>query len=308
MKLSHSHVSMHTLPKRESLIKLDLHNSQFLFTYRMELIMKKVIGLVAAIGLIASPLTFANTTITVSGSTSVTNVMEVLAETYSKETGIDVEVQGTGSSAGVRAAKDGTSMIGMASRDVAPKEITEDTEVIVIARDGIAVTVNNSNTIKSLTKEQIATIYRGEAKNWKEVGGEDKPIVVVTRDTASGTRGAFEDILKLTRKINGIKVSTITPTAQVGNGNGMVKTIVANNDFAVGYISLGSVDGSLRAVAVEGVAATDANIVAGQYKIARPFVLLVKKDVAQEARDFIAYILSDAGQDIVTAQGYIRVQ
>jgi len=269
--------------------------------------MKKVIGLVAALGLMASPLTYADTTITVSGSTSVTNVMEVLAETYNKETQINVEVQGTGSSAGIRAAKDGTSMIGMSSRDVKSKEMTADTEMIVMARDGIAVTVNNSNPVKNLTKEQIAKIYRGETKNWKEVGGENKPIVVITRDTASGTRGAFEDILGLKRKINGMKVSAITPTAQVGNGNGMVKTIVANNDFAIGYISLGSVDNSLSAVAVEGVAATDANIVAGDYTIARPFVLLVKQDVAEEARDFIAYILSDAGQSIVASEGYIPV-
>lgn len=269
--------------------------------------MKKVIGLVAAIGLMASPLTYANTTITVSGSTSVTNVMEVVAETYSKETGIDVEVQGTGSSAGVRAANDGTSMIGMASREVARKEVTADTDLIVMARDGIAVAVNNSNSVKGLTKDQIAKIYRGETKNWKEVGGDDKPIVVVTRDTASGTRAAFEDILKLQRKINGMKVSTITQTAQVGNGNGMVKTIVANNEFAIGFISLGSVDDSLTALAVDGVAATDANIVADKYKIARPFVLLVKKDAAKEARDFIAYILSDKGQSIVASEGYIPV-
>jgi len=269
--------------------------------------MKKVIGLVAAIGLMASSLTYADTTITVSGSTSVTNVMEVLAETYNKKTQINVEVQGTGSSAGIRAAKDGTSMIGMSSREVKNKEMTADTETIVMARDGIAVTVNNENPVKSLTKEQIAKIYRGETKNWKEVGGENKPIVVITRDTASGTRGAFEDILGLKRKINGMKVSAITPTAQVGNGNGMVKTIVANNTFAIGYISLGSVDNSLSAVAVDGVAATDANIVAGDYTIARPFVLLVKQDVAKEARDFIAYILSDAGQSIVASEGYIPV-
>lgn len=270
--------------------------------------MKKVLGLVAAIGLMTSALTHANTTITVSGSTSVTNVMEVLAETYSKETNMNVEVQGTGSSAGIRAAKDGTSMIGMSSRNVKSSEITANTDKIIIARDGIAVAVNNANPIKDLTKAQIAKIYRGETENWKEVGGEDKPIVVVTRDTASGTRGAFEDILGLKRQINGMKVSAITATAQVGNGNGMVKTIVANNIFAIGYISLGSVDASLKAVAVEGVAATDANIVADKYMIARPFLLLVKNDVAKQAGDFISYVLSDAGQKIVSTQGYISVK
>jgi phosphate transport system substrate-binding protein len=274
----------------------------------MEFTMKKVIGLVAAIGLMTSPLTQASSTITVSGSTSVTNVMEVLAETYHNSTKINVEVQGTGSSAGIRAAKDGTSMIGMSSRDVKDSEMTTDTEKIVIARDGIAVAINNANTVKTLSKEQIARIYRGEVKNWKEVGGENKPIVVVTRDTASGTRGAFEDILGLKRKVNGIKVSAISQTAQVGNGNGMVKTIVANNPFAIGYISLGSIDQSLTAVAVDGVAASDVNIAAGTYTIARPFVVLVKNDVAKGARDFISYILSDEGQKLIVDEGYIRIK
>ncbi|NRD71947.1 phosphate ABC transporter substrate-binding protein [Shewanella sp. VB17] len=270
--------------------------------------MKKVIGLLAAASLMTAPLAQASTTITVSGSTSVTNVMEVLAETYQKTAGNNVEVQGTGSSAGIRAAKDGTSMIGMSSRDVKTSEITADTKKIVIARDGIAVALNNDNPVQNLTKEQITKIYRGEIKNWNQVGGENKPIVVVTRDTASGTRGAFEDIMKLKREIKGIKVSAITQTAQVGNGNGMVKTIVANNTFAIGYISLGSVDDSLQAVKIDGIAATDENIVAGEYTIARPFVLLIKNNVAQEAKDFINYILSDKGQNIVAEQGYIRIK
>ena len=269
--------------------------------------MKKVIGLLAAVSLITAPFVQASTTITVSGSTSVTNVMEVLAETYQKTEGKNVEVQGTGSSAGIRAAKDGTSMIGMSSRDVKSSEMTADTEKVVIARDGIAVTVNNANPIQNLSKDQIAKIYRGEIKNWNQVGGENKPIVVVTRDAASGTRGAFEDMMKLKRKVNGMKVSAITPTAQVGNGNGMVKTIVANNTFAIGYISLGSVDSSLQALKVDGIAATDENIAAGQYTIARPFVVLIKNNVAQEARDFIDYILSNDGQNIVAEQGYIRI-
>ncbi len=269
--------------------------------------MKKVIGLVAAIGLMTTPLVQADSTITVSGSTSVTNVMEVLSENYKQTADKTVEVQGTGSSAGIRAAKDGTSMIGMSSREVKTDEMTADTKATVIARDGIAIAVNNSNPIKNLTKEQIARIYRGEVKNWKEVGGENKPIVVITRDTASGTRGAFEDILKLKRKVNGMKVSAIAATAQVGNGNGMVKTIVANNPFAIGYISLGSVDSSLKALAVDGHNASDDNIAAGDYTIARPFVLLMKDDVNNEAREFVNYILSDAGQKIIADEGYIRV-
>ncbi|PKF63306.1 phosphate ABC transporter substrate-binding protein [Psychromonas sp. psych-6C06] len=269
--------------------------------------MKKVIGLVAALALITSPLSYASKAITVSGSTSVTNVMEVLGETYHNATNHNVEVQGTGSSAGIRAAKDGTSMIGMSSRDIKDDEKTAGTKEVVIARDGIAVTVNNKNSVKELSKEQIAKIYRGELKNWSEVGGENAPIVVVTRDAASGTRGAFEDIMSLLREVNGMKVSAITPTAQVGNGNGMVKTIVANNPYAIGYISLGSVDDSLRALSVDGATPNAKTIASGDYSIARPFIVLVKENVAPQATQFIEYILSNDGQQVVEEQGYIRV-
>jgi phosphate transport system substrate-binding protein len=269
--------------------------------------MKKVIGLIAAMGLMTSPFIQAGTAITVSGSTSVTNVMEVLGETYKQATNKNVEVQGTGSSAGIRAAKDGTSMIGMSSRDIKDSEKTADTKEIVIARDGIAVTTNNQNPVQNLTKAEISKIYRGEIKNWNEVGGENTPIVVVTRDAASGTRGAFEDIMGLKRKVNDMDVSAITASAQVGNGNGMIKTIVANNPYAIGYISLGSVDDSLNALSVDGFQANDANIATGDYAIARPFIVMVKQDVAPQANQFIDYILSEDGQKVVTEQGYISV-
>ncbi|GIU11395.1 phosphate ABC transporter substrate-binding protein [Shewanella sp. c952] len=269
--------------------------------------MKKVIGLLTAVGLMASPQVLAGT-VTVSGSTSVAHVMEVLAENYQSVTDKNVEVQSTGSSAGIRAAKNGTSMIGMSSRNIKQSELSSDTKEIVIARDGIAAAVNNANPVKNLTQEQISKIYRGEIKNWSEVGGESRPIVVVTRENGSGTRGAFEEIMKLQRTINGHKVTAITPTAQVGNGNGMIKTIVANNPFAIGYISLGSVDSSLRAIDVDGVAATDDNIAAGDYQIARPFIVLVDKNAPSTAQEFIEYIMSADGQGIVASEGYIRVQ
>ncbi|MCL1059461.1 phosphate ABC transporter substrate-binding protein [Shewanella gelidimarina] len=269
--------------------------------------MKKVISLLTAVGLMVSPLVQAGT-VTVSGSTSVAHVMEVLAENYQITTKNNVEVQSTGSSAGIRAAKDGTSMIGMSSRNVKQSELSSDTKKIVIARDGIAAAVNNANLVTSLTQAQISKIYRGEIKNWSEVGGESRPIVVVTRENGSGTRGAFEEIMKLQRNVNGHKVTAITPKAQVGNGNGMIKTIVANNPYAIGYISLGSVDDSLRAIDVDGIAATDDNIAKGDYQIARPFIVLMDKNAPSNAQDFIKYILSDDGQNIVANEGYIRVQ
>lgn len=269
--------------------------------------MKKVFALLSGATLMFSSVLQAQTTITVSGSTSVSNVMEVLGETYQQKTKKNVEVQGTGSSAGIRAAKDGTSMLGMSSREIKDNEKAENIQEVVIAKDGIAIAVNNNNPIKNLTQQQISQIYKGEIKNWKEVGGEDRPIVVVTRDAASGTRGAFEEIMQLTREVNGMKVSAISPSAQVGNGNGMIKTIVANNPYAIGYISLGSVDNSLKAISVNDASPTSENIASGDYAIARPFIVLADNQVAAQATQFIDYILSDEGQKIVEQQGYIRI-
>ncbi|AMO55391.1 phosphate ABC transporter substrate-binding protein [Endozoicomonas montiporae] len=248
--------------------------------------------------------------VSVSGSTSVTELMEVLGETFQgSNPEVVVEVQGTGSSAGIRAANDGTSQIGMSSRAVAIDELADGVERFILAHDGIAVVVNNSNGVTNMTTDQISAIYKGKITNWNEVGGADNPIVVVTRDPASGTRGAFEDImsLKMTTE-DGKKVSAISASAQVAAGNGAVKTTVAQNDFAIGYISLGSVDNSLKALTVNGVEATDANISSGAYGVARPFELMFNSTEQSEAsRAYLDWMLTDEAQQIVKDKGYISV-
>ncbi|GAA5187246.1 phosphate ABC transporter substrate-binding protein [Ferrimonas gelatinilytica] len=258
-----------------------------------------------ALALISAFSVSAAETITVSGSNSMTSLMEVLAETYTKKTGYFVEVQGPGSSAGIRAANQGTSHIGMASRAVADSEIEAGVERITIANDGIAVVVHPSNKVENLTTEQVSAIYRGEIKNWGEVGGEKGPIVAVTRDTASGTRAGFEDVLGLKQKINGIKVSAISPRTQVANGNGMVKTTAGQNPNAIGYISLGTVDNTVKALDINGVDALVGNVQSGRYPVARSFVLMTGPTTPEYAKAFIDWILSDEGQSIVAKKGYV---
>jgi len=134
--------------------------------------------------------------VTISGSTSVGAVMEPLVEEYKKSEGkeTNLEVQQIGSSSGIKNTIDGTSEIGMTSRDLKDGEKQAKLEETQIAIDGIAVITNKVNKVKDLTMEQIKDIYTGKITNWKEVGGEDSPIVVVSREDGSGTREGFETI------------------------------------------------------------------------------------------------------------------
>ena len=270
---------------------------------------KTVIGAIALLGALAVTPASAKETISAVGSSSVTPLMEVFGETYMKQhDGVFIEVQGPGSSAGVKAAKNGSADLGMASRNLKPAEEEPTLKTEVIARDGIAVVVNPRNPITDLTAAQVTAIYKGEVTNWKDVGGEDKPIVAITRDTASGTRGAFEDIMKLKKKISGKKVSAISQRAQVAAGNGALKTNVASNPYSIGYISLGTVDSSVKALNIDGTAATVANVKNGSYKVARPFLILFREGKpSAETNKFLEWMLSDEAQAIVAKKGYISV-
>lgn len=270
---------------------------------------KTVIGAVALIGALSVNVASAKETISAVGSSSVTPLMEVFGETYMKtHDNVFVEVQGPGSSAGIKAAKNGSADIGMSSRNLKASEEEPTLVEEVIARDGIAIVVNPKNKLKGLTSEQVSAIYKGEVNNWKQVGGQDKPIVAITRDTASGTRGAFEEIMELKRKISGKTVSAISQRAQVANGNGGLKTMVASNPYAIGYISLGSVDATVHPLAIDGVAATVMNVKNGSYKVARPFLVLYKQGKpSAETQKFLDWMLTADAQKIVDKKGYISI-
>ncbi|ORT48725.1 phosphate ABC transporter substrate-binding protein [Vibrio sp. qd031] len=270
---------------------------------------KTVIGAVALLGALAINPVVAKETISAVGSSSVTPLMEVFSETYMKSnSNVFIEVQGPGSSAGVKAAKNGSADLGMSSRDLKDSEKEPTLKELVVARDGIAVVVNPKNSLEGLTAEQVSAIYKGEVTNWKDVGGMDKPIVVVTRDTASGTRGAFEDIMSLKMKINDVTVSAISQRAQVANGNGALKTMVASNPYAIGYISLGTVDGSVTALEIDGIPASVDNVKNGSYKVARPFLVLYKEGApTAETQKFLDWMVADEAQKLVDGKGYISV-
>ena len=234
------------------------------------------------------------------GSTSVTPLAEALGKAYeAKNANVQVNVNGSGSAAGITAITNGTCDIGMSSRALKAEEtgLTEHK----IALDGIAVVVNPSNTIKNLTIDQITKIFKGEITSWKDVGGVDEKIILVSREEGSGSRDAFEELAKL---VGSDKRSLVAKDALIANSTGAVQQNVSSKKNGIGYISLGAVNEAVKAVSIEGVEATDANIVAGKYKISRPFLLLTK-DPSAEALAFIDFVMSDEGQKIVVDNKFI---
>lgn len=243
-----------------------------------------------------------DTKVTVSGSTSVGPVFEVLAEAFQETNGsIKVEVQQTGSSAGIKDAIEGTSDIGMSSRDLEDEEKASGLVETEIAIDGIAVITNKNNEVKDLTLEQVKDIYTGKITNWKDVGGKDAPIVVVSREDGSGTRDGFEGAV-------GFESEELIADATIADGSGNIKTTVEGNENAIGYISFGYVDDAINAVSVDGVGISVETIKANEYSIKRPFIVVTKEDASEAAKSLIDYVLSEEGQATVESKGFISVK
>lgn len=246
--------------------------------------------------------------ISIVGSTSVQPLAQELADKYNESNSqIKIDIQGVGSTAGVKAVNDGTCDIGTSSRELKEDEKAWNLTQTVIALDGIAVVINPNNKVEDLTIDQISQIYKGEIKNWSELGGDNKEIIVVNREAGSGTLGAFQEIMKLEKKEGDKTVSLVVNDALVANGNGAVMANVAGKDNAIGYMSMGMVDQTkIKKVKIDGIEATEANTKAGKYPISRPFLMLTKSNANKETKDFIDFILSDEGQKLVSRE-YISV-
>ncbi|MCK6263683.1 phosphate ABC transporter substrate-binding protein [Vibrio sp. ZSDE26] len=242
----------------------------------------------------------------ISGSTSVARIMDVLAEKYNAQHPESfIAVQGIGSTAGLTLLEKGVIEVGMSSRYLTEGEQNENLTVSTVARDGLAVVVNNANSVVNITREQLYDIYKGKITNWKEVGGADQKIAVVTREASSGSRYSFESLLGLTQVINNRLVSDISTDNLVVNSNSMVKTIVNHNKQAIGFISKGSVDQSIRALSLEGTKATSDNIASGEYALYRPFLVAYNKEtLSKEAQSFLNYIHSKEAKMLIQEYGY----
>ena len=241
-------------------------------------------------------------TLSISGSTSVGPLAEKLADKYVEIKDIKIEVNQIGSSAGITNATSGVSEIGMSSRDLKEEEKANGLKETIVAYDGIVVVTHPSNKVKDLTMEQVKQIFTGEVTNWKELGGDDMEIVVVSREDGSGSRDAFQEIVDYSS-------SELVRSAIIASGNGNIKTTVAMNKHAVGFISFEYIDESISTIDINGVEATAENVLQQTYSLSRPFLFVYKEEhLSTEGQQFIDYILSPKGQNVVSEAGVIPLK
>ena len=238
--------------------------------------------------------------LSLSGSTSMEKVCEALAETFMEEyPDVTVTVEYTGSGAGIESVTSKMVDIGNSSRALKDTEKEKGVVENVIAIDGIAVITNKSNEVENLTKEDLIKIYTGEIKNWKELGGKDENIVVLGREAGSGTRGAFEELLGI--------VDSCVYAGELDSTGG-VKAKVASTEGTIGYVSLDVVDDTVKALKLDGVEATEANIKAGSYLLSRPFVMATNGEISAQneiVQTWFDYIKSAKGQEVIKSVGLI---
>ncbi|MEI7900409.1 MAG: phosphate ABC transporter substrate-binding protein, partial [bacterium] len=234
--------------------------------------------------------------ITLAGSTAFQPFAEKLADHYmTTHSEVAITIQGGGSALGIQSALSGAAQVGMADLVKLPKE-ADALKSVVVARDGIAMVLNPANTIKGLTMEQVRGIFFGTIKNWKEVGGADHAITVISREAGSGTRSSFEQI------IGGV---TLTGDALIQDSNGTIRETVSNDANAIGYLSHGLINEKIKPVTVDGFACTEKDIKSGDYKLVRPIFLVYKPDVSPACQAFLGYLLTAEAQELLHTNGLI---
>jgi phosphate transport system substrate-binding protein len=264
----------------------------------LPLVFKRLCGLAVA-GLIVFSGTGCGkgkTSITLAGSTAFQPFAEKLAEKYMLiDPDVNVIVQGGGSAVGIQSALSGAADVGMADLVNLPPEASA-LRSTVVAKDGIVVVVHPSNKVDGLSLDQVRGLFGGKIRSWKEVGGPDAPVTVVSREAGSGTRTSFEQI------VGGFK---LTDNAIIQDSNGTIRETVANDVNALGYLSHGLLNEKIKALAIDGVACTSDGIMQGRYKLVRPIFFLTKTEPEGELAGFIKYVLSPDAQKILQTSGLI---
>lgn len=255
---------------------------------------------VLASALLATPALAEDKTVSTEGSTSVEYVIGTLGEAFMEANdGVNFTYNPTGSGAGIAAVAAGRCDIGLSSRSLKADEL-KTLDQTNFALDGIVVVVNPSNPINDLSIEQINQIYTGQITNWKEIGGDDKPIVLIGREAGSGTRDGFETV---------VNAKDTCKYRQELTSTGDVLTTVSKNVNAVGYASLAAISSKVKAITVNGVVASEDNIKNGSYKLQRPFVFVTVKgqELNPTAKQFYDFALSKDAHEFIKMAGVVPV-
>lgn len=246
--------------------------------------------------------------VTLDGSTSMEKFVNGLKEAIVEEyPNLQLEPQFTGSGTGIQSVADGKVNIGNSSRALKDEEKAKGLVENIVAIDGIAIITDKSNTVTNLTTEQLVKIYTGEIKNWKELGGSDQNIVVIGREASSGTRGAFEELLKVTGENGEPKCAY----ANELNSTGAVVAKVESTPGAIGYVSLDVITDKVIAMKLNDVEPSEATIKDGSYTLQRPFVMATKGAISEqpaEVQAVFSFINSDKGQAVIEQVGLISAK
>lgn len=264
-----------------------------------------IIGMSLTPGLLAaSP---AQNKVVIEGSTTVLPIAQVAAEEFmNNNTGANITVRGGGSGVGITSLIEGTCDIADASRPMKDAELQKaagrgiDPKSYVIAMDGIAVIVNPGNPVQNLTKKQVQAIYTGSVSDWGKVGGTAGKIIVISRDTASGTFEAFATLAIDNKKVRA--------DALMQASNQAIVNMVAKTPGAIGYVGHGYVNKSVKAVSIDGATATRETILSGKYPYSRPLFMYTNGPAKGTAKAYIDYILSADGQKLVEEQGFVGLK
>ncbi|MHB9154841.1 MAG: phosphate ABC transporter substrate-binding protein [Endomicrobiales bacterium] len=245
--------------------------------------------------------------IVIEGSTTVLPIAQAAAEEFMNNTpDVDINVRGGGSGVGITSIIEGTCDIADSSRPIKDAELQKaagrgkNIKANVVAMDGIAVIVNPANPVSALTKKQVQDIYTGKISNWSNLGGKNGKIVVISRDSASGTFEAFAELALDGRKVR--------PDALMQASNQAIATTVSKTPGGIGYVGLGYIMPSVKAVPIDGVAASKQTVLSGKYPYARPLFMYTNGQPAGKIRDFIDYVLSKEGQKLVEEEGFIGLK
>ena len=248
--------------------------------------------------------------IVIDGSTTVLPIAQICAEEYMAKNGaVNITVKGGGSGVGITSLIEKTCNIADSSRAIKQQEIekavSKNVEPVahIVAMDGIAVIVNKSNPVKNLTKKDLLNIYTGKVKFWNQIDGyqgENKQIVVLSRDTASGTYEAFAELALNKQKV---KKDALTNAS-----NKAIASIVQTTPGAIGYVGLGYLNDNIKAVTVESVVCNETNILRAKYPLSRPLFMYTNGVPKGAVKDFIDFVLSKEGQDLVAEAGFVKIK